>query len=104
MSLTDGRFEFGQEFMDAIMRTLDAYEQQRDETLSEQERSLALCYILGLARCDLEAICAAHVGQCGLTGDPMANVAQWLAPDREEMARRVQRMREEMTQKGWGAR
>jgi len=104
MSVTDGRFDFGYEFMDAIRRTLETYEQQRDEALSDQERSLALCYILGLARCDLEAICAAHVEQSGLSGDPMATVAEWLAPDSEEIARRVQRMGEEMTERGWGAR
>jgi len=104
MLLTDGRFEFGHELMDVVLRALEAYEQQRGEALSDQERSLSLCYILGLAKCDLEAICAAHVQQSGLAGEPMAAVAQWLAPDREEIARRVRRLSEEMTAKGWGAR
>ena len=102
MSLRDGRIEFEDELLRVIGDTLQAFEAQRTEPLSSEQRTLALCYLLGLMRSDLAAFCEAHRASADLDGHLLKEVERslemgGLAKDREQL----ERLSQEMARRGW---
>ena len=51
-----GSVDFTSELLDLIDSFLTQYEGTRNGPLGELERGLVICYVLGVMRCDLEAI------------------------------------------------
>ena len=52
----DGTISFADEILDALGGFLEEYESSRGVALSDLERGLILSYLLGVMRCEVEAI------------------------------------------------
>ena len=51
-----GKISFAEELLDAVARFLDEYQTREGSLGSELERGLVISYVLGVMRCDLDAV------------------------------------------------
>jgi hypothetical protein len=96
-----GRIGFASELMDAVDAFLDAYEEREGRASGDLERGLVISYILGVMRCDLEALwdCLGDAEVFGAL-HPRA-VFEACGCDEPAAAERKAEIQTELRERGW---